>query len=29
MEFDAPHLVMQSHPADVAKVITDAIADLA
>lgn len=29
VELDAPHLVMQSHPAEVAKVITDAIADLA
>lgn len=28
-ELDAPHLVMQTHPAEVAKVITDAIADLA
>lgn len=28
IELDAPHLVMQSHPAEVAKVITDAIAEL-
>lgn len=28
-ELDAPHLVMQTHPAEVAKVITDAIAELA
>ncbi|GAA1643260.1 alpha/beta hydrolase [Microbacterium flavum] len=28
VEIDAPHLVMQTHPADVAKVITDAIAEL-
>lgn len=28
VEIDAPHLVMQTNPADVAKVITDAIADL-
>jgi pimeloyl-ACP methyl ester carboxylesterase len=27
-EIDAPHLVMQTHPLDVAKVITDAIAEL-
>ncbi|GAA0265699.1 alpha/beta hydrolase [Cryptosporangium japonicum] len=29
VEIDAPHLVMHSHPAEVAAVITDAIADLA
>jgi pimeloyl-ACP methyl ester carboxylesterase len=29
IEIDAPHLVMQTHPAEVAKVITDAIAELA
>ena len=29
VEIDAPHLVMQTHPAEVAKVITDAIAELA
>jgi pimeloyl-ACP methyl ester carboxylesterase len=28
VELDAPHLVMQSHPVEVAKVITDAIAEL-
>ncbi|MFS0793075.1 alpha/beta hydrolase [Microbacterium sp. 1P10AE] len=28
VEIDAPHLVMQSHPAEVAKVITDAIAEI-
>lgn len=28
VEIDAPHLVMQTHPADVAKVITDAISEL-
>ncbi|MEY9853131.1 pimeloyl-ACP methyl ester carboxylesterase [Leifsonia sp. EB41] len=28
VELDAPHLVMQTHPADVAKFITDAIAEL-
>lgn len=28
IELDAPHLVMQTHPAEVAKVITDAIAEL-
>ncbi|MGW8565221.1 alpha/beta fold hydrolase [Isoptericola sp. NPDC055881] len=28
VELDAPHLVMQSHPADVARVITDALAEL-
>ncbi|TQS43467.1 alpha/beta fold hydrolase [Cryptosporangium phraense] len=28
VEIDAPHLVMHSHPAEVAAVITDAIADL-
>ena len=28
VEIDAPHLVMQTHPAEVAKVITDAIAEL-
>ncbi|MWB97401.1 alpha/beta fold hydrolase [Agromyces seonyuensis] len=28
VELDAPHLVMQTHPAEVAKVITDAIAEL-
>ncbi|MFF1571295.1 alpha/beta fold hydrolase [Leifsonia sp. NPDC058292] len=28
VEIDAPHLVMQTHPADVARVITDAIAEL-
>lgn len=28
IELDAPHLVMQSHPAEVAKVIADAIAEL-
>ncbi len=28
IEIDAPHLVMRSHPAEVTKVITDAIADL-
>ncbi|MFX5476517.1 alpha/beta fold hydrolase, partial [Acinetobacter baumannii] len=27
-ELDAPHHVMQSHPAEVAKVSTDAIAEL-
>lgn len=27
-EIDAPHLVMQTHPAEVAKVITDAIAEI-
>lgn len=29
VEIDAPHLVMRSHPEDVVKVITDAIAELA
>ncbi|MEV6773155.1 alpha/beta hydrolase [Nocardia sp. NPDC051030] len=29
VEIDAPHLVMQTHPAEVARVITDAIAELA
>jgi pimeloyl-ACP methyl ester carboxylesterase len=29
IEIDAPHLVMQTHPAEVATFITDAIADLA
>ncbi|MEV7767126.1 alpha/beta hydrolase [Microbacterium sp. NPDC086615] len=29
IELDAPHLVMQSHPAEVVKVITDAVAELA
>jgi pimeloyl-ACP methyl ester carboxylesterase len=29
VEIDAPHLVMQTHPAEVAAVITDAIAELA
>jgi len=29
VELDAPHLVMQTHPAEVAKVITDALAELA
>lgn len=29
IEIDAPHLVMQSHPAEVAKVIADAAAELA
>ena len=29
IEIDAPHLVMRSHPAEVAKVVTDAIAELA
>ncbi|WP_341210492.1 alpha/beta hydrolase [uncultured Microbacterium sp.] len=28
VEIDAPHLVMQSHPAEVARVITDAIAEI-
>ena len=28
-EIDAPHLVMQTHPAEVAAVITDAVAELA
>jgi pimeloyl-ACP methyl ester carboxylesterase len=28
VEIDAPHLVMQTHPVEVAKVITDAIAEL-
>lgn len=28
VEIDAPHLVMQSHPAEVAQVITDAIAEI-
>lgn len=28
-EIDAPHLVMQTHPAEVAKVITDALAEIA
>jgi pimeloyl-ACP methyl ester carboxylesterase len=28
-ELDAPHLVMQTHPAEVAEVITDALAELA
>lgn len=28
VEIDAPHLVMRSHPAEVAKVITDAVAEL-
>jgi pimeloyl-ACP methyl ester carboxylesterase len=28
IEIDAPHLVMQTHPTEVAKVITDAIAEL-
>lgn len=29
VELDAPHLVMQTHPAEVAAVITDAVAELA
>ena len=29
IEIDAPHLVMQTNPAEVAKFITDAIAELA
>jgi len=29
VEIDAPHLVMQTHPAEVAAVITDAVAELA
>ncbi|MFG1826022.1 hypothetical protein ACGFIJ_26375 [Microbispora bryophytorum] len=28
IEIDAPHLVMQTHPAEVATFITDAIAEL-